>query len=96
MELLSNKLNEMQGSSAIIVSHDMRLSMDFADVIIKIKKSEMKITRRVNNIEYTEIIFYGKITDESVYMPTDSTRKAWTNTINEYTDVEFEQFLKRG
>jgi ABC-type lipoprotein export system ATPase subunit len=96
MELLSNKLNEMQGSSAIIVSHDMRLSMDFADVIIKIKKREMKITRRVNDIEYTEIIFYGLITDESVYVPTDSTRKAWTNTINEYTDVEFEQFLKRG
>ena len=96
MELLSKKLNEMQGSSAIIVSHDMRLSMDFADVIIKIKKCEMKIMRRVNNIEYTEIIFYGLITDESVYMPTDSTRKAWTNTIDEYTDVEFEQFLKRG
>jgi ABC-type lipoprotein export system ATPase subunit len=96
MELLSNKLNEMQGSSAIIVSHDMRLSMDFADVIIKIKKCEMKITRRVNDIEYTEIIFYGLITDESVYVPTDSTRKAWTNTIDEYTDVEFEQFLKRG
>jgi ABC-type lipoprotein export system ATPase subunit len=96
MELLSNKLNEMQGSSAIIVSHDMRLSMDFADVIIKIKKREMKITRRVNDIEYTEIIFYGLITDESVYVPTDSTRKAWTNTIDEYTDVEFEQFLKRG
>lgn len=91
MELLSNKLNEMQGSSAIIVSHDMRLSMDFADVIIKIKKC---LTEK--NDSHDDNTFYGLITDESVYMPTDDTRKAWSNTIDEYTDVEFEQFLKRG
>lgn len=91
MELLSNKLNEMQGSSAIIVSHDMRLSIDFADVIIKIKKC---VTEK--NDSNDDNTFYGLITDESVYMPTDDTRKSWTNTLHEYTDKEFEQFLKRG
>ena len=91
MELLSNKLNEMQGSSAIIVSHDMRLSMDFADVIIKIKRCvSEKSDHRDDNT------FYGLITDQSVYTPADETRIAWTNGEDTYADHEFELFLKKG
>ena len=91
MELLSNKLNEMQGSSAIIVSHDMRLAIDFADVIIKIKRCvSEKSDHRDDNT------FYGLITDQSVYTPADETRIAWTNGEDTYADHEFELFLKKG
>ena len=38
METLSAKLNSIEGSSAIIVSHDMHLAVTFADVIIKVRK----------------------------------------------------------
>ena len=91
MKLLSDKLNEKQGSSAIIVSHDMRLAIDFADVIIKIKKC---VTQK-NNL-HDDSTFYGLITEQCVYVPTDLTKKAWTNGDDVYTDMEFEQLLKRG
>ena len=91
MELLSNKLNEMHGSSAIIVSHDMRLSMDFADVIIKIKKCVAE-----KNDSHDDNTFFGLITDQCVYMPTDAERSAWTNGNESYKDIDFEQFLKKG
>lgn len=91
MALLSNKLTEKEGSSAIIVSHDMRLSMDFADVIIKIKKCVA-----VKNDKHDDNTFYGLINAQSVYMPADDTRTIWTNGVDDYTDAEFEQFLKRG
>lgn len=91
MELLSNKLNEMHGSSAIIVSHDMRLSMDFADVIIKIKKCVAE-----KNDSHDDNTFFGLITDQCVYMPTDAERSAWTNGNESYKDSDFEQFLKKG
>ena len=91
MKLLSDKLNEKQGSSAIIVSHDMRLAIDFADVIIKIKKCVAQ-----KNDLHDDSTFYGLITEQSVYTPTDLTKKAWTNGDNVYADTEFEQLLKRG
>ena len=91
MALLSNKLTEKEGSSAIIVSHDMRLSMDFADVIIKIKKCVAE-----KNDKHDDNTFYGLITDQSIYMPADDTRTTWTNGVDDYADAEFEQFLTRG
>lgn len=91
MKLLSDKLNEKQGSSAIIVSHDMRLAIDFADVIIKIKKCVAQ-----KNDLHDDSTFYGLITEQCVYEPTDLTKKAWTNGDNVYADTEFEQLLKRG
>ena len=91
MELLSNKLTEKEGSSAIIVSHDMRLSMDFADVIIKIKKCVAE-----KSDKHDDNTFYGLINDQSVYVPTDERRTAWTKGVDDYADAEFEQFLKRG
>lgn len=40
MVLLSRKLEEKKGSSAIIVSHDMHLAVTFADMIIKVRKEK--------------------------------------------------------
>lgn len=91
MGLLSNKLNEMQGSSAIIVSHDMRLAMDFADVIIKIKRC---VSEKADH--HDDNTFYGLITDQSVYIPLDEQRSGWTNGCESYDDPQFEQFLKKG
>mgnify|MGYP003329490196 CR=1 FL=1 len=36
MEILTNKLNEHEGASAIIVSHDMHLAVTFADFTAKL------------------------------------------------------------
>ena len=91
MELLSSKLNELQGSSAIIVSHDMRLAIDFADVIIKIKKCIAE-----KNDIHDDNTFYGLITDQCVYVPNSSNKTTWTNGESTYTDINFEQFLKKG
>lgn len=89
MELLSNKLEEYNGSSAIIVSHDMHLAVTFGDVIIKISKVEH--TRNTND---DEITFYGLINSDSAYYPSED-KSVWTNGKDEYTSVEFEEFLRK-
>lgn len=89
MELLAAKLNELDGSSAIIVSHDMHLSATFADMIIKIRKEG----RRVNDVN-DEIAYYGVIDQSCVYIPSDD-RSQWSNGVDSYGTMEFEQFLKR-
>ena len=89
MELLSNKLEEYNGSSAIIVSHDMHLAVTFGDVIIKISKVEH--TRNSND---DEITFYGLINSDSAYYPSED-KSVWTNGKDEYTSVEFEEFLRK-
>ena len=38
MEILSSKLGDIAGSSAVIVSHDMHLAVAFADLVIKVRK----------------------------------------------------------
>lgn len=38
MSLLSSKLSEKAGSSAVIVSHDMHLAVIYGDVVIKVRK----------------------------------------------------------
>lgn len=89
MELLAAKLNELDGSSAIIVSHDMHLSATFADMIIKIRKEG----RRVNDVK-DEIAYYGVIDQSCVYIPSDD-RSQWSSGVDSYGTMEFEQFLKR-
>lgn len=89
MDLLSSKLNKMEGSSAIIVSHDMHLSATFADMIIKIRKEG----RRVNDVK-DEVAYYGIIDQTSVYTPSEDKSK-WSNGIDTYKADEFEKFLKR-
>lgn len=88
MELLSAKLSSLEGSSAIIVSHDMHLAVSFADVIIKIRKE----SRRSQSV-HDEVSYYGVIDDTSVFTPDDN--GLWSNGRESYTAPEFEKFLKR-
>lgn len=88
MELLSAKLSSLEGSSAIIVSHDMHLAVSFADVIIKIRKE----SRRSQSVS-DEISYYGVIDDASVFTP--SADGIWSNGGESYPAPEFEKFLKR-
>ncbi len=88
MELLSNKLKQIEGSSAIIVSHDMHLAVTFADVIIKIRKES-----RPSKTAHDEVIYYGVIDEESIFTAPDG--EHWTNGKEQYGSVEFEQYLKR-
>ena len=89
MELLSQKLNDLRGSSAIIVSHDMPLSVRFADIIIKIRKE----SRTEKNVE-DEVPSYGIIDGSSVFTPSED-RKTWTNGVEEYVTKDFELYLKK-
>jgi ABC-type lipoprotein export system ATPase subunit len=89
MELLSAKLNELEGSSAIIVSHDMHLSATFADIIIKIRKE----ARPVKNVK-DEVAYYGVIDQTCIFTPSDD-RMAWSNGIDTYQAAEFELYLKK-
>lgn len=88
MELLSDKLKQIEGSSAIIVSHDMHLAVTFADVIIKIRK-ESRPSKTAND----EVIYYGVIDEESIFTAPDG--EHWTNGREQYGSAEFEQYLKR-
>ena len=88
MELLSNKLSQLNGSSAIIVSHDMHLAVKFADVIIKIRK-ESRPSTLVND----EIQYYGVIDNQSIF--TSSEDKVWSNGQESYDVAEFEMYLKK-
>lgn len=89
MELLSEKLNQLEGSSAIIVSHDMHLSTSFADMIIKIRKE----SRPVKDVD-DEVAYYGVIDQTCVYLPSDD-RKTWSNGTDAYSTSDFEYFLKK-
>lgn len=89
MELLSSKLQALQGSSAIIVSHDMHLATTFADIIIKIRKE----SRQVKEVT-DEVTYYGVIDPECVYQP-DKEKQNWSNGKDSYVTEDFEVFLKR-
>ena len=89
MEILSAKLNEMQGSSAIIVSHDMHLAVTFADVIIKIKK----MSRPSSSVK-DEVSYYGVIDDSCVFTQEPSNNE-WSNGVESYNSTDFELYLKR-
>ncbi len=89
MDLLSHKLSQLDGSSAIIVSHDMHLAVTFADIIIKIRK-ESRLSKSAND----EIVYYGVIDDDSVFVP-DESGAAWSNGKESYASADFESYLKR-
>lgn len=89
MELLSAKLNELEGSSAIIVSHDMHLSATFADMIIKIRKESI-----ANEAVKDEVSYYGVIDDTCIFIPSEG-RKVWSNGIETFPADEFELYLKQ-
>ena len=91
MELLSQKLTLLKGSSAIIVSHDMALAISFADRIIKIRKEFQPAPYSPE-----EQVPLGVIDQECMYTPQQDTfsLRKWTNGKASYTDAEFEWFLK--
>ena len=87
MEILNTKLNEHEGASAIIVSHDMHLAVSFADIIIKIRKCI-----RPKKHEDDEDISYGVIDESCVYSQLNG---SWTNGKECYKPLEFESFLRK-
>lgn len=89
MELLSAKLNGLEGSSAIIVSHDMHLAATFADLIIKIRKEENQ-TGKVKD----EVTYHGVIDKDCVYTPS-ADRTQWSNGHDTYDAMDFEMYLKK-
>ena len=89
MELLSGKLSELKGSSAIIVSHDMHLSIAFADMIIKIRKE----SRPVKNVT-DEVAYYGVIDQTGIYVPSED-RTSWSNGVETFPTSDFELYLKK-
>lgn len=90
MQILTDKLDELGGASAIIVSHDMHLSVTFADVIVKIRK-EIRPKTSAND----EDIAYGVIDPSCIYTPADDSRQQWTNGESTYETTEFENFLRK-
>ena len=90
MEILSSKLNELQGASAIIVTHDMKLAMKFADVIIKIRK---EIREKQHSAD--EDIAYGVIDDSCVFTPVNDEFAGWSNGEIMLPDDVFEMFLRK-
>ena len=87
MTILSSKLLNMSNSSAIIVSHDMRLAEQFADIIIKIRKTINQTTGASD-----EVAYYGVIDDSCVFTP--QAEGNWSNGVDSYTPEDFEHFLK--
>ena len=89
MSILSDRLQANSTASAIIVSHDMHLAVQFADVIIKIRKCI-----RPKKHEDDEDITYGRIDEACVYTP-DSQSGVWTNGTDCYETSAFEDFLRK-
>ena len=90
MEILNKKLEEHEGASAIIVSHDMHLAVTFADVVVKIRKC---IRPKAHKDD--EDIAYGVIDDDCIYMPTGTEKKEWSNGKDTYGSLDFETFLRK-
>ena len=90
MEILSNKLRELDEASAIIVSHDMHLAVTFADIIIKIRKEI-----RPKKHECEEDITYGVIDDSCVYTRCEDNETMWSNGEQSFESGEFEDFLRK-
>jgi ABC-type lipoprotein export system ATPase subunit len=88
MQILHDKLNDHQGATAIIVSHDMHLAVTFADTIIKIRRC-----LRPRQDETQEEVAYGLIDDSCVFTRRDD--RLWTNGSESFIDSDFETFLRQ-
>lgn len=89
MRILARKLDEQQGASAIIVSHDMHLATAFADVIVKIRKG-LRPKQHENDDEVT----YGYIDESCVFKP-NANRNEWSCGDERYETAEFEEYLRK-
>lgn len=90
MKLLDNKLSQLEGSSAIIVSHDMHLAVEYADIIVKIRK-ESRPSKTVEN----EIEYYGVIDEDCVFRKPDDNGSIWSNGKESYAAAVLESYLRR-
>lgn len=88
MEILTQKMNEHQDATAIIVSHDIHLAVTFADVIIKICKHTH--TDDKFGGEYAK---YGFIDDKCMYLL--GTDGLWSNGSEKFSSPDFELFLQQ-
>ncbi len=89
MRVLVNKLDEQEGASAIIVSHDMHLATAFADVIVKIQKG---VRPKLHDDD--EEVTFGLINENCVFFP-DASRSVWTNGDECFTTSDFEDYLRK-
>ncbi|HIZ87195.1 MAG TPA: ATP-binding cassette domain-containing protein [Candidatus Coprenecus pullistercoris] len=87
MRLLSDKLEGLKGSSAIIVTHDMHLATSFADIVVKIKKVS------TGSAKGDEIRSHGMIDQDCEFTVTPD-RCHWNNGSRSFSTEEFEKFLK--
>lgn len=87
MRLLSEKLKELEGSSAIIVSHDMHLAVTYADIIVKVKK-EIREEKDIHG----ETAYFGRIDSSCVYNVQEG--GIWSNGSVSFNSNDFEAFLK--
>ena len=88
MEILTDKMREHEGATAIIVSHDMHLATSFADIVIKIRKQLRPV-----KAEDGEEVSYGYVDDSCVYVADGQGR--WTNGQDVYNTRDFELFLHK-
>ena len=85
MDYLIKSLEKKDGSSAVIVSHDIKLALDFADKIIYIDKySEEK-----NKEEF----YYGKISKDSVFIKSKENGE-WSSSKESYSREKLEKEIK--
>lgn len=85
MDYLIKSLEKKDGSSAVIVSHDIKLALDFADKIIYIDKySEEK-----NKEEF----YYGKISKDSVFIKSKENGE-WNSSKESYSREKLEKEIK--
>ena len=91
MQILSNKLNELEGASAIIVTHDMHLAITFADIIIRIRK---QIRPKLHSND--EDVSYGVIDDSCLFTPISDDKQKWGNCEGiQFNSIDFETFLRK-
>ena len=89
MRILSDRPDSQQGTSAIIVSHDMHLAITFADVIIKIRK-----VVGPKQSDDGEAVTYGLIDDSCVFRP-NVARNQWSGGGISLSSADFENYLRK-
>lgn len=88
MRLLSGKLSRVEGTGAVIVTHDMHLARTFADMVVKV--------RRIYTGERDadgQPVSMGMVDEKSVFLPSPG-REVWSNGEEQFPGEEFESYLK--
>ena len=77
--------NMKESSSAIIVSHDIDLALQFADKIVYIEKKSEVIDEKT--------YFYGKIDKDTVFYNTDKENKLWKNGKEDFSRKDLKNLI---